>query len=339
MRPCFHPRLLNGPFDDPGLFIPFLFENRALLFDLGDLSCLSPKDILKTSHVFITHTHMDHFIGFDRLLRLLLGREKKVYLFGPRGFIKNVEGKLAGYSWNLAEKYNYRLQLVLTEVRSDYTVTKSYHCRDKFVSREKAIKAPFSGRLHDEAGFSISGVILDHGLPCLGFSVHESFHINIVRAGLEELGLKTGPWLSRFKQELYSQSDPDSNFEVETADGKKAKRFALGELKHRIARITPGQKITYITDVIYNDANRAKIIEFAKNSDCLFIEAVFLHKDREIARNKLHLTARQAGELAASSGAKQFTIFHFSPRYLGLEKLLYQEAAEAFESLSYRFHS
>ncbi len=25
MRPSFHPRLTNGPFDDPGLYIPFLF--------------------------------------------------------------------------------------------------------------------------------------------------------------------------------------------------------------------------------------------------------------------------------------------------------------------------
>ena len=44
--------------------------------------------------------------------------------------------------------------------------------------------------------------------------------------------------------------------------------------------------------------------------------------------------ARQAGELAAKSGAKQFTIFHFSPRYLGQEDLLYQEATEAYERLS-----
>jgi ribonuclease Z len=89
MRPRFHPRLINGPFDDPGLFIPFLYENRAILFDLGDINTLSARDILKVSHVFITHTHMDHFIGFDRLLRLFLGREKKLYLYGPQGFLKN----------------------------------------------------------------------------------------------------------------------------------------------------------------------------------------------------------------------------------------------------------
>ena len=49
------------------LFIPFLLEKRAVLFDLGDIHSLSAKDILKISHVFITHTHIDHFCGFDML--------------------------------------------------------------------------------------------------------------------------------------------------------------------------------------------------------------------------------------------------------------------------------
>ena len=60
----------------------------------------------------------------------------------------------------------------------------------------------------------------------------------------------------------------------------------------------------------------------------------FLDNNRAMAKKKFHLTARQAGELAAKSGASQFTVFHFSPRYIGQESLLYQEAAEAYENLS-----
>jgi ribonuclease Z len=334
MRPRFHPRLINGPFDDPGLYIPFLFENRAVLFDLGDIYALSPKDILKISQVFVTHTHMDHFIGFDRLLRLFLGREKQLSLYGPQGFLKNAEGKLAGYAWNLVENYQYRLTLELTEVHSDVLITKTYRCRDKFLACEKATERAFNGVLIEEAGFRILGLILDHSLACLGFSIHERFHVNIMRQGLNALGLETGPWLSQFKQALYRQIDPDSDFEADIEGQRQKRQFKLGELAQKIALITPGEKITYISDVAYSDANKEKIVEFAKDADHLFIEAAFLDKDRATAKEKFHLTARQAGELAAESGAKQFTVFHFSPRYQGQESLLYQEAAEAYANLS-----
>ena len=64
----------------------------------------------------------------------------------------------------------------------------------------------------------------------------------------------------------------------------------------------------------------------------LLAEAAFLEKDREIARKKFHLTARQAGSIAKKAGVKQFTLFHFSPRYMDQDYLLQQEAGKAFEN-------
>jgi ribonuclease BN (tRNA processing enzyme) len=132
MRPSLLPHLVNGPFEDPALFIRFLFENRAIMFDLGDINALSTRDILKLTHVFVTHTHMDHFAGFDRLLRIFLGREKQLHLFGPRGFIRNVEGKLGGYQWNLAENFTNRFSIKVTEIRSDQLLTMTYRCQNRF---------------------------------------------------------------------------------------------------------------------------------------------------------------------------------------------------------------
>ena len=55
MRPSFYPKMVNGPFDDPGVFVPFLFQHRAILFDLGEIYTLSARDILKISHIFVSH--------------------------------------------------------------------------------------------------------------------------------------------------------------------------------------------------------------------------------------------------------------------------------------------
>ena len=334
MRSLFHPRLINGPFEDPGLFIPFFFEKRAVIFDLGDIYSLSAKDLLKISHVFISHTHMDHFVGFDRLLRLFLGREKKLYMYGPKGFLKNVEGKLAGYSWNLVQNFDNPFSLYITEVHAKQLITRQYQCKNRFTATKNTIKQPFNGILFKEPALTFSSVVLNHKIPCLGFTIKERFHVNIIKERLINLGLEIGPWLREFKQALFNHQDPDSNFEVKLGrENIRKKSFILGDLTNRIAIITPGQKITYITDILYCKPNIEKAVEFAKDADHLFIEAAFLEKDKDIAKKKFHLTARNAGMIAGMARVKQFTLFHFSPRYSGQEDLLQEEALAAYKRI------
>lgn len=331
MHPSYHPRLINGPFDDPGLFIPFAFRKRAFLFDLGDLSSLSSGDILKVSHVFVSHTHMDHFIGFDRLLRLHLGREKRLYLYGPEGFSKHVEGKLNGYAWNLVGNYTQQLEFHVTEVRSGHLHSRRYRCRDRFRASGDMGRHPFDGCLVREPAFTVSAVLLDHGLPCLGFKLEERYHINIVGEELQRLGLAVGPWLNRFKQALYDGVEPGAEFSIPPdCRHPEAGVFTLGELRDRIARITPGQKIVYIVDAGAGVSNIEKIVDFARDADQLFIEAAFLDADRRLAEEKCHLTARQAGHLAGRAGARQYAVFHFSPRYTEREKEITEEAQHAY---------
>ena len=112
MNPLFHPQLVNGPWGDPVLYIEFKFDRRAILFDLGDVSLLPSRKLLKVTHVFISHTHLDHFIGFDHLLRVCLGREKTLFFYGPPQFIDQVESKLRAYTWNLVENYPNNLLLI-----------------------------------------------------------------------------------------------------------------------------------------------------------------------------------------------------------------------------------
>lgn len=332
MKPSFHPRLVNGPLEDPALFIPFLFENRALLFDMGDLHQLPAKEMLKLTHGFVTHTHMDHFVGFDSLLRTFLGRQKEFQLFGPADFLQNIEGKLASYTWNLVENYSYGFSLRATEAHPTHTISRLYECKKGFRPDEAPVEAPFNGTLLEEPAFSVQAIILDHKVPCLGLNLEERFHINIIKESLKRLGLPVGPWLRHFKEALYREQAPGDDFHIVWQDAEKEHRltFRLGELADRIAHISAGQKITYIVDVLYSRETARRIIDFARNADHLFIEAAFLDREIDIARRKYHLTAKQAGTLAKEAGAKQFTVFHFSPRYAEEAHLLQAEADRAF---------
>lgn len=337
MSPRFLPRLVNGPFDDPALYVAFAFEKRAILFDLGDLSRLSPRDILKISHCFVSHTHMDHFCGFDRLLRLCLGREKRLHLYGPVGFLDNLEGKLRAYNWNLVDHYRYPFELIASEITTQRIRTRRYACRAKFIPEPGMDRLqPFDGILLQEPSLNVEARILDHGIPCLGFSLSEPVHINIDKVALDQLALATGPWLKTFKLALYCKNDPNTMIAAPTLGPAGGHRcFRLGDLAGDITRTSPGHKISYITDTAGHSDNRKAIIELIRGAEHLFIESAFRTRDRHLAASKYHLTAGQAGEIAAQAGVKRYTLFHFSPRYSDNAETIWKEAKQAFMSFSH----
>jgi ribonuclease Z len=330
----FNPFLVNSPGGDPGLFISFSFDRRAIMFDLGDIYTLSPRDILKISHIFVTHTHMDHFSGFDRLLRITLGREKKLYLYGPEGFINNIQGKLAGYSWNLVKNFNNQFILNITEIRKNNYITQELACQDGFIPvNEPKIIPKSKAEIHSELTLNVKAEILDHDISCLGFSLVEKFRVNIKKNKLKELKLTSGPWLYQFKLAVLNNADPETIIKVQHEKNNitKLNNYKLGELKNKLTIITKGQKIGYVADVAYNESNKEKIIQLVKGADQLFIEAAFLDSDIKHASKKGHLTARQAGEIAGLAGVKKFTLFHFSPRYQEPEEAFYREATAAYQ--------
>jgi ribonuclease Z len=211
----------------------------------------------------------------------------------------------------------------------------TYRCEKRFEPDSKIPAAqPFVPDLHQEPAFRVSTVLLDHRIPCLGLSIQEKFHVNIKKDALAEMGLDTGPWIQAFKQALYEKRPANTPIEIRCSN--TSRWHALGSLSDRIAVITPGQKITYLTDIIYSPDNIDKIITFAKGSDQLYIEAAFLETDAHIAARKYHLTAKQAGEIAGRAGVKKIIPLHFSPRYSDHAHLLEAEAQTAFNGVDNR---
>ena len=337
MPPLVLPTLVNEAAGDPAVFAPFSFHRQAYLFDIGTLNTLSPRNLLKISHVFVSHTHMDHFIGFDQLLRVVLGRDKTLHFFGPQGFIANVEGKLAGYTWNLVNNYSNPLVLNVTEVDGMYLTRKSLACHRRFQAVAEDVRqctdSPVT--LHQDGTHQVTAVILDHGLPCLGFALKENYRINIRKDGLNRLGLAAGPWLHPFKQAVYEGRDPESMIDVPSTKTKSGvQTFRFGDLADQLAIKSCGQKMAYIADAAYSRANVEKIRRLAGGCDHLFIEAAFLDADRDHALEKKHLTARQAGRIAGLVNAGRFTLFHFSPRYDASEAAFYREAREGYAEVT-----
>jgi ribonuclease Z len=328
----FDPTLVNDPFDDPGLYVDLAFERRALLFDLGDLSRLAPRKLLRVSDVFVTHRHMDHFAGFDQLLRLFLGREKILDVYGPTGLIDAVEHKLKAYSWNLVGGYEGNLVFRVAEIDEAGRLTSAqFSGRSCFARSEGETRRSDEGLVLQEPGFQVRATMIDHGVLVLAFALEERAHINVWRNKVEAMGLAIGPWLRAFK-EATIRGAPDNTFiDVAWRDRRFEKPpLSLGLLKKEIMKITAGRKIAYVVDCAFSDANVEKIVRLAKDADILFVEATFLDADAALAERRRHLTARQAGTIARLAAAKRFVTLHYSPRYKGRSHFLAQEARDAF---------
>jgi ribonuclease Z len=320
------PSLINEPFSDPGLLIDFRFGRRALLFDLGDNTPLSPRQLLRVTHAFVSHAHMDHFAGFDRLLRVCLHRTTPLCLIGPAGFGDRVEHKLKAYTLNLLDERSCDFVITVSEF-GDNGVDGTYEFRARETFRRRALPQAClpSGLLLDEDEFRIKAAVLDHGIPCLAFAFEEKMRINVWSEGLKALGLPVGPWLKQAKRAV-RRGEPDDSVVAIDSD----RSLPLGVLRQHALREAPGQKIAYVVDAAYHDRNVEKVVALAKAADQLFIEAPFLEADAEIAAQRRHLTARQAGEIARRADVSRFVPFHFSARYHDREQELRCEAERAF---------
>lgn len=331
MRPLLHPGLVNGRSGDPALYIETLFEKSAVLFDLGDISDLPPRKIHRLDHVFVSHTHIDHFIGFDHLLRVLVGREKNISLYGPGGFIDNVHHKLQAYRWNLVDLYVGDLVFVVTEIESSLeTRTVQFRLKNAFAAEAAGAGRIGDGVIHKEPGFRVSTAVLEHRTPCLAFAIEETAHVNVWKNRLAELGLPVGPWLRELKRAVV-ENRPD-NYPIRTGSASilsDAREMPLAALRS-VLTVTPGQKIAYVTDAADTPANCAAIIGLIQNADLLFIEAAFAQEDAALAIERAHLTTAAAGRIARQAGVRRIEPFHFSPRYSGQEARMLDEVMTAF---------
>jgi len=321
MKPTFHHRLVNGPYEDPVLYVRLFRERRALMFDCGDITPMTLSEMLKVTDLFITHTHIDHFIGFDRLLRTLLSREAPLRVYGPSGIAGCVEGKLKGYTWNLIRQYPITIEV--REVSGGKVATTAYRALNEF-RREELGSAPFDGLLLKEPAFKVSAVEVMHEIPCLSYSVQEEFHINVIKEALKEMDIPVGSWLKVLKEAIW-ENRPGETL-VETSSGPRT----LTDLQ-RIVKISQGQKVSYVTDLTPTGENIDKAAGLARGSSTLYCESFFMSTEGERALERNHLTAAETAEIAGRAQVRELVPMHFSAKYKGQETDPGREALELFE--------
>jgi ribonuclease Z len=333
MRQFLEPHLVNDVFGDPVLHVDFRDERRALLLDLGDISPLPPRKLIRVSHVFVTHTHMDHFAGFDAMLRVLLGRKPRLDLWGGPGFVDQVEHKLHAYTWNVVHRYEVELALYVYALSTDGAVEQARFSSRSAFRREDLPPTRLHGDvLHDELLFRVRGRFLDHEMPCLALAVEEKARVKVAKDRLAALGIATGAWLRELKLAVLTDAASDTPLRLQWRDrtGEHDTVRSVGELRDVVLDVSPGQRIGYVTDLRNTEANRHTLRELMTGVDQLFIEAVFLDADGEHAARKNHLTAGQAGRIARELQARAVTPFHFSPRYEGRAELVRRQVFAAW---------
>lgn len=337
MRHLFEPRLVNDTFGDPGLYVDFRDERRALLFDLGDIAVLPPRKLMRLSHVFVTHTHMDHFAGFDHLLRVVLGRKAGLVLFGGPDFVAQVEHKLKAYTWNVVHRYEVELVIDVREIGMDGRGQRArFSSRARFARESCGSFELLDDVLHEETTFRVRGRFVDHDIPCLAYAIEEKARFKVGKDRVAALGLATGSWLRELKHAVLTGAPGETPIRVQwrDRDGEHVVTRQVSELRPLVLDIVPGQRIGYVTDLRYTEANVETLAQLLAGVDLLFIESVFLDEDRDHAARKNHLTAQQAGLIARRTGAAAVLPFHFSPRYEGRSAALVAEMHSAWSGPS-----
>jgi ribonuclease Z len=265
---------------------------------------------------------MDHFFGFDRILRSCHAGDQHINLYGPQGIIRNVWGKFAAYTWNLTENYNFVLTVYELDKNGRISCGE-FRAADAFEPTLSELE-----RVDIGEGFSLDYEFFDHSTISLGYRITEPLRLSVDTDKLAVLGYKSGPWIKELKNAAL-QGANDKLITASTLTGEVAKK--AGEFSEELLQAQPVGSITYITDCSPTAENVERAIAFAKQSDLLIIEAMFTETDALHASQKNHLSINLSKKIFLESASRYVRFTHFSSRYETEKKLFFSELTRGIE--------
>lgn len=179
--------------------------------------------------------------------------------------------------------------------------------RDILNVRERPVGE--DGTVLEAPGFRLEARRLSHSVPAIGYRLVEPDGRRMLPANLAAAGI-TGPDVGRLQREGHVM-----------AGGRLVGLAEMSEPRR-------GQRVAFIMDTRLCDAAFA----LADGADMVICESTFAAADAGLAQEYGHLTAGQAGLIAAASGARLLVLTHFSQRYDsdpgGTQRLAAEAAAE-----------
>jgi ribonuclease Z len=315
-------RLVNGSTGDPALFVDYPGRDDALLFDAGDNSALGMDRLGDLGVVFISHHHVDHFIGLDRIVRANLDRDKTLRVFGPQGTIRKVYDRIKSYEYPFFPFQKVVLEVV--ELLDGRRLTARLECAQRFPEPE-VVESPWDGPVAlATEDLRVEATLVDHTVPCLAFALVErsGFHPNPGR--LPDGPLRPGPWIA---QTLKLLRDGAAGTTPVTIDGG---RFSLAGLRDRYFVEAEESRIAYVTDTAWSIASRPGLLRLAHKARRLYCDSFYAAAQQTQAEKYRHMTAPQAGAFAAEAGVEELVLIHFAARYKGQYETLIDEARAIF---------
>ena len=162
--------------------------------------------------------------------------------------------------------------------------------RDLTTIRERPVSG--DGTIAETPGFRLEARRLSHSAPTVGYRLTEPDGRRMLPERLTALGI-AGPDIGLLQRQGWLDV-PGRRVTVE-----------------QVSTPRRGQRFAFIMDTRLCDAAFA----LADGADMLVCESTFLADDAALAPEYGHLTAAQAGRIAADSGARLLVLTHFSQRY------------------------
>jgi len=162
---------------------------------------------------------------------------------------------------------------------------------DQLRLAERPVEA--DGLVSREPSVRLEARRLSHTVPAYGYRLTEPDGRRMLPGRLAAAGV-TGPDVGRLKREG----------SLITGSGRLLTADEVSEPR-------PGQRFAFVMDTRLCDAAFA----LADRADLLVCESTFAEADASLAREYGHLTAGQAGRIAAESRARTLVLTHFSQRY------------------------